>query len=460
MLQENEGHGDSLDKFELMLKSNNVFFFDSIEFENIIHYYLNNGKVSLAKKAIKLGLQQHPSVINLKLLNVEICVLENKLVRAEEFLDTIYEIDPNNEEVFIQKANILSKKDEHLKAIDCLKIALDLTNDKADVYSLLGMESLFLDDFNSAKDYFIKCLEIDDQDYASLYNVMYCFEYLGLNQDAINYLNKYLDRHPYSEIAWHQIGKQYYHLEEFKKALTAFDFAIISDDLFIGAYLEKGKVLEKLGRYNEAIENYTVTLELDDPTSFALLRIGKCYEALKQYKIARKYYHQTIKEDPLLEKGWLAITNYYLRQKAYNKALYFINKALEIDDQNIEYWHIYAKINHRLSFFEESEIGLRKMLNLGNYEFEIWIKRADILIKLGEFEAAVNNLTEAQELHPDNAEIEFRLAGLYYTLNEKAKAGVHLKKGLNFDADFVMILEELFPAIFEEEIVQNIITKH
>ncbi len=63
------------------------------------------------------------------------------------------------------------------------------------------------------------------------------------------------------------------------------------------------------------------------------------------------------------------------------------------------------------------------MLNLGNYDFEIWIKRADILIKLGEFEAAVNNLTEAQELHPDNAEIEFRLAGLYYTLNEKAKAG-------------------------------------
>ena len=40
-----------------MLKSNNIFFFDAIEFENIIHYYLNNGKVSLAKKAIKLGVE-------------------------------------------------------------------------------------------------------------------------------------------------------------------------------------------------------------------------------------------------------------------------------------------------------------------------------------------------------------------------------------------------------------------
>ena len=41
-----------------------------------------------------------------------------------------------------------------------------------------------------------------------------------------------------------------------EKALAAFDFAIISDDLFIGAYLEKAKVLEKLNRYEEALVKY------------------------------------------------------------------------------------------------------------------------------------------------------------------------------------------------------------
>jgi len=35
----------------------------------------------------------------------------------------------------------------------------------------------------------------------------------------------------------------------YEKSLSAFEFAIISDDHFVGAYLEKGKVLEKLGRY-------------------------------------------------------------------------------------------------------------------------------------------------------------------------------------------------------------------
>ena len=31
----------ALSKFESMLKTNNVYFFDSTEFEEIIHYYLD-----------------------------------------------------------------------------------------------------------------------------------------------------------------------------------------------------------------------------------------------------------------------------------------------------------------------------------------------------------------------------------------------------------------------------------
>ncbi len=200
--------------------------------------------------------------------------------QAEGILNEIYDLEASNEEIYIQKANILSKKDLHQEAIHMLEKALEITYDEADVYSLMGMEYLFLEDFENAKQNFMKCLEADEEDYSALYNIMYCFDFLEQKQGAIDYLNTFLDRNPYSEVAWHQLGKQYFDLKNYNKALSAFDFAIISDDYFIGAYLEKGKVLEKLGRYNEAIENYTITMDLDDPTSFAYLRIGKCYEKL------------------------------------------------------------------------------------------------------------------------------------------------------------------------------------
>ena len=51
----------SLSKFESMLKTNSIYFFDLVEFEEIIVHYLDTGKHSLAKKAVKLGLEQHPT---------------------------------------------------------------------------------------------------------------------------------------------------------------------------------------------------------------------------------------------------------------------------------------------------------------------------------------------------------------------------------------------------------------
>ena len=459
-LSHNEENNFSLTRFESMLKTNDVLFFDSNEFESIVHYYLENGKIALAKKAVKLGLNQHPGSINLKLLKVEILVFEDKLDIAEGLLNEIYDLESSNEEIYIQKANILSKKDHHQEAIEMLEKALEITLDEADVYSLMGMEYLFLEDFENAKQSFMKCLDSDLEDYSALYNIMYCFDFLEQKYEAIEYLNNFLDKNPYSEIGWHQLGKQYFDLKEYKKALTAFDFAIISDDYFVGAYLEKGKVLEKLGRFNEAIENYTITLDLEDPTSFAYLRIGKCHEKLGQVDLALKNYRQTVHEDPLLDKGWIAITDFYISNKNFPKALYYINKAINIDEENVLYWKRYAKINHRLKHYEEAERGLRKSLELGNYELETWIKRSDILIELGEYEAAVQNLLQAVEFYPETVEIEFRLAGLFLSLQQIEKGFFHLDVALGLDAEYSIIIEELFPKVFARKTIKDKIRAH
>jgi predicted Zn-dependent protease len=146
----------SLTRFEKMLKTNRILFFDSNEFENIISYYLENGKINFAKKAIKLGLEQHPDSSNLALFEIEILIFENKLDNAEKLLEGLILSEPSNEEIYIQKANIYSKKKLHKKAILCLKKILDFNTDNPEVYSLIGVEYLFLEDFENAKGQFHK----------------------------------------------------------------------------------------------------------------------------------------------------------------------------------------------------------------------------------------------------------------------------------------------------------------
>ena len=102
---EEEEYNLSLSKFESMLKTNKVLFFDSEEFEEIILHYLDIGKATLAKKALKLALEQHPKSTGLKLVQVEMLVYDEKLDQAEKLLNELYFIEPTNEEIFIQKAN-------------------------------------------------------------------------------------------------------------------------------------------------------------------------------------------------------------------------------------------------------------------------------------------------------------------------------------------------------------------
>lgn len=455
-----EDYNLSLSKFESMLKTNKVLFFDSEEFEDIILHYMDIGKPSLAKKALKLALEQHPKSTGLKLVQVEMLVFEDKLDVAEKMLNELYAIEPTNEEIYIQKANIYSKRDNHEKAVEFLKVALKYTDDYADVHNLIGMEYLFMDQLELAKENFIKCLEEDIEEQSSLYNVIYCFEFLEQYEEAIAFLTEYIDKNPYSEIAWHQLGRLNYAIKNYENAYIAFDYTTVIDDQFMGAFMEKAKSLERLERFEEAIDNYQETIRLEDPTSYALLRIGKCYEKLGDEAKALKYYNQTVHEDPLLDKGWIAITDYYFRQKNYQKALYFVNKAIGIDGENIMYWKRFASINNQLEQFEEAEYGYRKAIEFGDTELDSFLYLSDALQALGEYESGIEILLQACEHYPESFEIEYRLAGHYFTIQDSKKGTFHLANGLRQNFKNRVLLFEQFPLVWELKNVQEAIAKH
>lgn len=457
---EEDDYNVSLSRFESMLKTNKVFFFDSEEFEDIILHYLDMGKATLAKKALKLALEQHPRSTGLKLVQVEMLIYDEKLDQAEKLLNELYAIEPHNEEVYIQKANIYSKRDQHEKAIAELEKALEFTDDFADVYNLMGMEYLFMDNLEQAKQCFIKCLEEDFEDQSALYNVVYCFEFMDQYKEAIDYLESYIDRNPYSEIAWHQQGRLSYTIKDYTNALRCFDYATLIDEEFVGALMEKGKALEKLKRFEEAIASFKQTIELDDPSSYALLRIGKCYEKLGKKTEALDYYNQTVHEDPLLDKGWIAITDFYIRQKNYQKALFFVNKALAIDNENQHYWKRYATINKQMNFYEEAEFGYRKAVEFGDFELDTWLFWVDITQFLGEFDSAIQTLIQAGEYFPDSYEIAYRLAGLYFMIQENENGKEQLLKGLELNAKQVVLMEELFPVVCDRKLVKKTISDY
>ncbi|RCL67170.1 MAG: hypothetical protein DBW79_01500 [Cryomorphaceae bacterium] len=450
----------SISKFESMLKTNSFLFFDSNEYEEIIVYYIEIGNIFLAKKAISLASKQYPDSTILSLLHIEVLLLNNEVVKAEQIALKIYEIDPLNPEILIQKAKIYSKKKNHIKAIELLEEIKENSDLYYDALSLIGKEYLFIDDFENAKNIFMKCLKQDDFDYSVLNNILYCFDSIGDSKSTIKYLNSFLETNPYSEIAWHQLGKEYVKDKRYEEALSAFDFAIISDDSFVGAYIEMAKILEKLNRINEAIEKYEISIGINQPTTFALYRIGRCHYKLGNNDLALSYFIQTIEEDPIHDKAWMSIAIIYYNKNDFNESKNNLLKALEIDSDKIKYWELYAKINVKIDNFEEAELAIKEILSLGKLDVNTLTFLTQTLIKIPKNESLIKGLLKSINLFPKSAEneINYLLSAIYFKILDNENAISHLKKAYFYNPAKYNYFKKLFPVIPKLHVFKNMLT--
>lgn len=454
-----EDENYSVLKFESMLKKNHIFFFDVDEFEEIIQYYLELGKMGKAKHALQIGLQQHPSATSLKLLQVEILIFEDELDEASLIINELEIIDPQNSEVYVQKANLFSKLDNHLQAIELLLYALSLTDDLVDVYSLIAMEYLYIEDYINAKKYFKKCLEEDIEDYMSLQQLIFCYDLLDEYDEAITFLDEYLNKNPYCEVAWYYLGKQYIVKENLQEALRCFDFAIVSDDTFTGAYFEKAKVLEKLGLYEKAIENYRITLTLDDASPLIYLHIGRCFEKMDDDFTAEQYYLKATYEDPQMAKSWMTLSEFYYVRGAYQKAFKNMSKVLYFDDSNPYYWRRYAEICYRLNDLAKAEYGFAQAVHFGDYTLQTLENLTDLLLFNQKYQQAVTISVEIKYLFPEETATFYRLAIGYAGIENFSKSEVYFRKAILKGKEWIPFFSKKFPNFFAFEFVKEIMNK-
>ena len=100
------------------------------------------------------------------------------------------------------------------------------------------------------------------------------------------------------------------------------------------------------------------------------------------------------------------------------------------------------------------------MLVLENQEIEIYIALADILFFLGDFNGALKIVIKAKKIYREFAEIEFRLCGLFMILDKEEYSLTHLKTALAIDYEYHSIIKELYPSVYENKRVQEILSSY
>jgi tetratricopeptide (TPR) repeat protein len=445
------------DVFESGLVSGSTQYFDTHEFVEIIDFFLDQNETVKAERAINNALIQHPHSTSIQVKKADWLFETNMLDEAAEIIDDILEFEADNSEANELKGDLLIRKGKPKEGIVFLQKALSTDLDDVGLYSKIGIELMHIGELEFAVQFFLKALDIDLYDESSLYNVTYCYDLLKKQNKSISFLQKYIDKVPYSQIAWHQLGIQYKTVENYKEAIEAFDYATVVDDTFIGAYIEKAKCHEEMNEYHEAINIYIKVQRIADPTAWTYHRLGDAYLSIEDAEQALLNYFNAIHEDPMYAEAWYKIALLYSLDSQTEKSLEYAERAVDIEFDNLEYNSFLARLYMRLSKYEKADKIYENLISYEINDADIWIEYSILLSHLEYNNDSLDILLRSLSYFTDNAEILYRLAGELFGTDRDLEAIDFLREALFLDFDKKEILKINYPLVFHSEIVQDII---
>ncbi|TAL59388.1 MAG: tetratricopeptide repeat protein [Bacteroidetes bacterium] len=436
----------AVQKFEKMKKNNESYFFDVIEFETIIDYYIESNNSSKAFEAATLATEQHPNSVSIQLRKARVLLDKGRAVEALRILKKLESIEPGNHELYIAKGTALGM----LGDIQGAKRMFDfsLTLDSEDVENILFAITSVLQNLNYYEHmipYMIRLVEMEPEFKAHLYDLAYAYEKIEDFENSIKYYLMYLEEEPFSDSAWYNLGIIYNKLEQYEKAMEAYDYALAINSQNTFALFNKGNILSNIERYAEAIPVYHEYLE-NEPDSFeAMTYLAECYEKTGEITMARKYYQEAIEIAPDFADPWFGLGIIALNTGNTEDSLIFFRKAVRLDDENPEIWYLLGKAHYNKGEKKAAMRCFREALKLDAYYDEVWIDLGKIIIKEDLIMKALPYLRHAYKITGDVPGINFLLASFYLHTGNSEKAFRHLSLAVDMDKKLFKEFEDIFP---------------
>jgi len=432
-----------------MMENNDEFYFDTEELEDIIVYYLELGDFNYADNAVNYGLKLHPNSLDIKIKRLEILLEWEDYNTAKELIDELKGSSMENTDFMVCYAKYYSNLGNPRKAIDICKKALELKEEENFLHNFIADEYVNLGDpFNALKHY-RKALKEDPTDEYSLENCMICFSDLNKSEEAIAFLNEYLDEFAYSETAWFEYGQFYFNRKNYEEAIKGYDYLLAINSSSVGVYANKAACYEALGQYQKAVEVYEEMLELEYTKAFTFYKIGLCYKAQKQSIMALNAFQKSLREDPQFYLSMMEQSYLYEEMGGMKEALHFAKEATQLNDSNLDYQKRLAFLFIDSGKFEESLSCLKKLVDAEPSRFYNWYAYSEVLMLLGEYEEAVTILDKAIKVH-NRAELYYQLSNCYFNLRNPEKGAESLQKALNIDSSLATDMQKKYPFIKDE----------
>jgi tetratricopeptide (TPR) repeat protein len=445
-----EEFGELVNRFELMVKNDNQYFFDVDEFETIIDYYLDTQNLEMARKAISEGLKQHPTCAEFDIRKARLLAYEKKYYEALELLNHIELLEPTNDQVYTAKGEIYSMMNKPELAIKEYKKCIPYSESPEDIYASIAYEYENMNDYPQAIKNLKKALKIKPDSENLIHEIAFFFELTAREEEAIEFFIDFLDQNPYSKVGWFNLGIFYNTLELYEKAIEAYEFTLAIDEEFSSAYFNIANSYAGLQHYKKAIKYYEKTFEFEAPEPLTYYYIGESYENLDDLENAGINFNKAIKLDDKIGEPWAGSARIAVKQKQDLKAIKYYEKAISLMPLNDDYKYELAIIKLKNHLYRESEVLFSEIVEHDATFIEAWINYSVCMNLSANIEMAIDIIEKAIEKNKDEASLWYRLAGLLYKSGKIQQAYYYIETALKLDIETHTELLEFIPELENE----------
>jgi tetratricopeptide (TPR) repeat protein len=194
-------------------------------------------------------------------------------------------------------------------------------------------------------------------------------------------------------------------------------------------WLETGAILHELEEYNKALEAYEKALHLDQNKAEIYKKKGDTLTCLKQYLDALISYKQATRLQPDFIEAYIAQCEPFTQLKRYKDALTLSEQAIRLDPNNILAYKKKGNALDNLKQYEEALTAYEQALHLDPNDALAYKKKGNALCRLKRYEEALTAYEQALRLDPND---EFADDGKQYVLGllkKKENALAYKKKG-------------------------------
>jgi len=460
--QDREGMMDLLQQYNSMKQGNGYAFIEEDAFEQLIDYFDEKDDLSSALEAADYGIQQYPYSSILQIKKADLLIVKRHYREALVLLEKAELLDRGDINLYILKTDVYLALDQQKKAADLLEKAIHLFEGEERIELLFELADVYDDyeEFDKVFNCLKLILEQDQTNEEALYKICFWTDYTGRNEEGIKLHQKIIDEHPFTELAWFNLGAAYQGVKLYEKAIDAYQYAIAIDEKFDYAYRNMGDAYLRMRKYKEAIEVLQKVLELTRPEDVIYEALGHCYDKLKNYAQARFHYRKASHLTPEDSHLHYKIACTYMNESQWESAIKNLENAMRIQRSRPDYNFALAQCYVQLNKTKDAIIYFSNFIKARPKNIKGWKELINCLYDAGFYEEALQQVHNALKNTTNKPLLIFYKTAVLFAMGKSKEALLLLELAMEKSPKMIKQLVELEPSLLQNHQVISLIAKY